>query len=60
MLDHDMGAGHKVPTLQSVIEYIDKRLIMNIEVKAPYEDNVKVRYDYKRSISKVHALIRSF
>ena len=33
---------------------------MNIEVKAPYTDSVKARYNFQKSAAKVYDLIRRF
>eukprot|EP00347_Sterkiella_histriomuscorum_P002298 403368694 len=67
MLILDAGHTHQVPTLTSVIDLIASQnqtkrgsLIMNIEVKAPHNRDIKVNYDYIRSIQKVYEAIRSF
>lgn len=36
---------------------VSRKLMMNIEVKAPHEDQVKCNYNYKRTIRKVHETI---
>lgn len=60
MQGYDVGDGYRVPTLAQVFDLIDKRMLLNIEVKAPHEDEVKAKYDIKLCISKVYELIRNY
>lgn len=52
-----MGQGERIPTLRDVIALIDKRMLINIEVKTPFSAEVKQRYDYKKAVRKIHSLI---
>jgi len=54
-----MGDGYRVPTLAEVFNLINKQIMVNIEVKAPHNDDVKGKYDYKLCIRKVFDLIIS-
>jgi glycerophosphoryl diester phosphodiesterase len=36
LLTYDVGEGEKIPTLEELISFVDKRLYINIEVKAPH------------------------
>lgn len=44
--EFDMGQGERIPTLRDVIALIDKRMLINIEVKTPFSAEVKLCYDY--------------
>ena len=39
--------GEKIPLLESVIKLVDKRLFINLEVKAPRDPKILALYDYK-------------
>lgn len=55
-----MGEGEKIPTLESVIQLVNKQLFINIEVKAPYSKEIKDKYNYRKTIEMVHELVASY
>ena len=54
----DVGMGERIPSLQQVIELINKRMYINIEIKTPYKEEMKKNYNYKACIDKVNRVIR--
>ncbi|CDW84767.1 glycerophosphoryl diester phosphodiesterase [Stylonychia lemnae] len=60
MQGYDVGDGYRVPTLAQVFDLINKQMLVNIEVKAPHEDEVKAKYDFKKCISQVYELIKNY
>lgn len=57
---HDMGEGQRIPTLDQLLAYVDKRMFMNIEVKTPFNREVKLAYNYKQCVNLVHNLIAKY
>lgn len=51
---------HELPTLRQVFELVDKKCFLNIEIKVPYEQAIRDKYDWKRAVSTVHNLIKEF
>lgn len=51
---YDMGEGEKVPTLEELLRLVSKKMYINLEVKAPKDPKVRIHYNYKGSITKVH------
>ena len=41
-----MGEGEKMPRLEDLILFNQKRLFINIELKVPREPEIKNKYDY--------------
>ncbi|CDW84350.1 glycerophosphoryl diester phosphodiesterase [Stylonychia lemnae] len=58
LLQYDLGDGQKIPTLEDLIIFNQKRLFINIELKVPREENVKSRYNYLKCSEKIFELIK--
>jgi hypothetical protein len=46
--------------LEEVLQMVNKRLHINVEVKVPYDMKIKEIYNYKRSIAKVFDLLQKY
>ena len=48
-----------MPTLKEVLDLVSKRAFINIELKVPYEEEPRSRYDYHEAADLTHELLRS-
>ncbi len=39
-----------LPTLKDVIDLINKQIFINIEMKVPYDEHARSRYNYHKSV----------
>jgi len=46
-----------MPTLEEVITYIDKRALINIELKVPYLEESRIRYSWAEAAKSVYKLL---
>lgn len=56
----DVGEGERVPTLDQVFELVKRQIFINIEIKTPYTEIIRKKYDYKSSLNKVYSMIRHY
>lgn len=48
-----MGDGERVPTLNQVIELVKRSMFINIEIKTPFDELIRRKYDHKAALNKV-------
>jgi glycerophosphoryl diester phosphodiesterase len=54
----DLGEGQVMPTLDDVFDLLGSSMIVNVEIKAPYDSELKHQYDMPASCYAVFNLIR--
>jgi glycerophosphoryl diester phosphodiesterase len=50
----------QLPSLQQVIELLDKQVFMNIEMKVPYLEDQRRKYDWHKAVRKLHSVIQEY
>ena len=46
-----------LPTLREVFLLLGKKVCVNVEVKVPYDETVRAKYDWAFAIKSLHLLI---
>ena len=46
-----------MPTLRQVIELMDKQVFINIELKVPYDLDIRRKYNWKAAVKHLHMLL---
>lgn len=49
-----------MPTLREVFELCGRRTFLNLEMKTPFEEGPRSRYNIEAAAKEVHQLIREF
>lgn len=55
-----MEPNFELPSLTQVIELLDKQVFMNIELKVPYDKDIRSNYDVRGAVTKLNKQLQQY